>query len=191
MSEKTGASPAIYRPDIDGLRAIAVLGVVFFHVGIGQFTGGYVGVDIFLVISGYLISGILFAEHDRTGSIALGDFYFRRLKRITPALIATVAVSTICAVWLYSPALLRDYGESAWMSALSISNIGFYRTSGYFDTDAHVKPLLHTWSLSVEEQFYAVWPLLILLVSRVPRWRHASIAVVALMSLIAAEMYLS
>jgi peptidoglycan/LPS O-acetylase OafA/YrhL len=163
----------------------------FYHVGIGQFTGGYVGVDIFLVISGYLISGILFAEHDRTGSIALGNFYYRRLKRITPALIATIAVSTLFAVWLYSPALLRDYGESAWMAALSISNIGFYLTSGYFDTDAHVKPLLHTWSLSVEEQFYAVWPLLILLVSRVPRRRHASIAVVALMSLIAAEMYLS
>ena len=180
-----------YRPDIDGLRAIAVLGVVFFHVGIGQFTGGYVGVDIFLVISGYLISGILFAEYDRTGSIALRDFYYRRLKRITPALIATILLSTIFAVWLYSPALLRDYGESAWMAALSISNIGFYLSSGYFDTDAHVKPLLHTWSLSVEEQFYAVWPLLIVLVSRVPRWRFVSIGVVALISLLAAELYLS
>lgn len=191
MSEKTGGSLGGYRPEIDGLRAIAVLGVVFFHVRIGQFTGGYVGVDIFLVISGYLISGILFAEYDRTGSIALGDFYYRRLKRITPALIATVAVSTILAVWLYSPALLRDYGESAWMAALSISNIGFYLTSGYFDTDAHVKPLLHTWSLSVEEQFYAVWPLLLLIVSRFPRWRFVIVGVVALISLVAAELYFS
>jgi peptidoglycan/LPS O-acetylase OafA/YrhL len=190
--DNSSVSPVTsYRPDIDGLRSIAVLGVVFFHVGIGQFAGGYVGVDIFLVISGYLISGILFAEYDRTGSIALRDFYFRRLKRITPALIATIAVSTVFAVWLYSPALLREYGESTWMAALSISNIGFYLSSGYFDTDAHVKPLLHTWSLSVEEQFYAVWPLLILLVSRVPRWRYVSIGIVALISLVAAEVYLS
>ncbi len=185
------AHTASYRPEIDGLRAVAVLGVLFYHIGIGPFVGGYVGVDIFFVISGYLISGILFAEYDRTGTIGIGDFYFRRLKRITPALIATLAITTFFAAWLYSPALLRAYGHSMWQAALSVSNIGFYQTSGYFDTEAHVKPLLHTWSLSVEEQFYLIWPLVIVGLARLGTWRWVAIGIIAVTSLVAAEVQLA
>lgn len=179
-----------YRSDIDGLRAIAVLAVVFYHVGLPGFTGGYVGVDVFLVISGYLISGILFKEYDRTGNIALGAFYFRRLKRIAPALVATAAVTSVGAVYLYAPALLAQYGQSLWMAILSISNIGFYQTSGYFGTDAVTKPLLHTWSLSVEEQFYLIWPLCLLWMMRIRHYRFHLIAALTVVSLTAAQLML-
>ena len=187
MSDSTVHSQSAYRPDIDGMRAIAVLSVLFYHMGISPLSGGYVGVDIFLVISGYLISGILFAEHARTGKISFLDFYYRRLKRIVPALIATIAITSLFVSWLYSPTLLAAYGQSALMAIASVSNIGFYLTSGYFDTDSAVKPMLHTWSLSVEEQFYVIWPLLIAFFSRSPRIVFPAIALIAGASLVASQ----
>ena len=187
MSDSAVHSQGGYRPDIDGMRAIAVLSVLFYHMGISQLSGGYVGVDIFLVISGYLISGILFAEFARTGHISFLDFYYRRLKRIAPALIATIVITSLFVGWLYSPTLLAAYGQSAWMAIVSVSNIGFYLTSGYFDTDSAVKPLLHTWSLSVEEQFYVIWPLLIAFLVRSPRFVFPAIALIAGASLVASQ----
>lgn len=183
MTEPERHHQRVYRPDIDGMRAIAVLSVLFFHVGFPGLTGGYIGVDVFLVISGYLITGILLGEHARTGRISFRDFYYRRLKRIAPALIATVAVTSGFVVWLYSPTLLAAYGQSAWMSLASISNIGFYLTSGYFATDSDVKPLLHTWSLSVEEQFYLIWPLILAFLLRNTRYVFPGIAVITVVSL--------
>ena len=180
----------VYRPDIDGMRAIAVLSVLFFHVGFPGLTGGYIGVDVFLVISGYLISGILLGEHARTGRISFREFYYRRLKRIAPALIATVAVTTGVVVWLYSPILLAAFGQSVWMSLASISNIGFYLTSGYFATDSDVKPLLHTWSLSVEEQFYLIWPLILAFLLRKKRFLFPGMAVITVVSLVYSQYQL-
>lgn len=175
-----------YQPEIDGLRALAVLAVVVFHLEIDWLPGGFVGVDVFLVISGYLISGILFAEYERTRAIDLRAFYYRRLKRIAPAFIATAIATTIGVLILFSPILIRQYAHSLWMAMLSVSNIGFYLTSGYFDTEAATKPLLHTWSLSVEEQFYLVWPLILLGVVRLRR-RFLAIAILATLSLVAAQ----
>lgn len=163
-----------YRPDIDGLRAIAVAIVVAFHVGVPGFGGGFVGVDVFFVISGFLITGLLVAELRETGSISLSRFYARRVRRLLPAL-ALVLVSTLL---LGSVLLLavageqQDLAKSALAAALSVSNIWFWSGSNYFSVQADLMPLLHTWSLSVEEQYYLVWPtmLIALMLAARKRW---------------------
>ena len=147
-----------YRPDIDGLRAIAVLSVLFYHLDEALLTGGYVGVDVFFVISGYLITKLIFKELSETGTFSFKNFYIRRVRRLFPALFATLALSLIAAAWLMSPTHLVDFGKSAVASILSVSNIYFWSEAGYFDSQSQLKPLLHTWSLSVEEQFYLLWP---------------------------------
>jgi peptidoglycan/LPS O-acetylase OafA/YrhL len=149
-----------YRADIDGLRAIAVLGVVLYHVGGLGVRGGYVGVDVFFVISGFLITGILAREFE-TGSFSLANFYVRRIRRILPALAATLVASTIAAVFILFPADFEEYGKSLLSVARLVSNFHFARKTGYFDGGADEKPLLHTWSLAVEEQFYLLFPLLL------------------------------
>ena len=153
-----------YRPDIDGLRAIAVAIVVAFHAGVPGFSGGFVGVDVFFVISGYLITGLLVEELRETGAISLSRFYARRVRRLLPAL-ALVLASTLL---LGSVLLLavageqQDLSKSALAAALSASNIYFWLGSNYFSELADLMPLLHTWSLSVEEQYYLVWPTLLI-----------------------------
>ncbi len=154
-----------YRADIDGLRAIAVLSVLFFHSGIGSFSGGYVGVDIFFVISGYLITSIIVREIER-GDFSIVKFYERRFRRILPALTVVVVLSLIFGVLLFDSKQLYDLGQSAVATSIFSSNILFYLESGYFDGPSELKPLLHTWSLAVEEQFYIFFPILLILIAK-------------------------
>lgn len=154
-----------YRPDVDGLRAVAVLSVVVYHAGVSWLPGGFIGVDIFFVISGYLITGIVAGEigEDR---FSLGRFYVRRARRILPALFVVIATTWTLGVWLLAPSELANLGHSIAATTAFVSNITFWREVGYFDIAAERKPLLHTWSLAVEEQFYLAWPLLLALLSR-------------------------
>jgi peptidoglycan/LPS O-acetylase OafA/YrhL len=162
-----------YRPDIDGLRAIAVAIVVAFHAGLPGVGGGFVGVDVFFVISGYLITGLLLEELRETGSISLSRFYARRVRRLLPAF-ALVLVSTLL---LGSVLLLgvageqQDLAKSALAATLSVSNIWFWSGSNYFSVHADLVPLMHTWSLSVEEQYYLVWPTMLIALLLVARKR--------------------
>ena len=149
-----------YQPHIDGLRAVAVLAVLLFHLDISLFEGGFVGVDIFFVISGFLITRLIRDEIASTGSFRFGHFYLRRVRRLAPALIATLLLSTAAAVLLLSTGSLKTYGGELLASLLSLSNIYFWQQADYFDVSTKAKPLLHTWSLSVEEQFYLLWPTL-------------------------------
>ena len=152
-----------YRPEIDGLRAIAVLSVVLYHFGVPGLGGGFVGVDIFFVISGYLIGGILWGEHARTGRVSLLAFYVRRFRRLAPAFFAMAAAVALVGWFVLLPADYREFGKSLIAATVYLANVQFWRQAGYFDSGAEEKVLLHTWSLSVEEQFYVVLPLLILL----------------------------
>ena len=154
-----------YRSEIDGLRAIAVVPVILFHAGIPAFDGGFVGVDIFFVISGYLITTILLADLEH-GRFSLVRFYERRARRILPALLFVIACCTPFA-WLWMlTSQLKAYGDSLVSIALFASNILFWRQSGYFAAAAELKPMLHTWSLAVEEQYYLIFPLALLAIWR-------------------------
>ena len=148
------------RVDIDLLRAVAVLAVLFFHFDIPGFQGGFLGVDIFFVISGYLIT-LHIKEQLAASSFSFPGFYLRRIRRLFPALFATLMISSFAALFLFPKALLEEFTASQIASAAYVSNVYFWMISDYFDTESIVKPLLHTWSLSVEEQFYLVWPLFI------------------------------
>src|SRR6185436_1573279 len=151
-----------YRPDIDGLRAVAVLSVVGFHAASRFVPGGYVGVDIFFVISGYLITSII-ARQLNQGRFSLVDFYARRCKRIFPSLII-VLLAVLAYGWLVLlPNEYERLGEHIAAGAGFVSNFVFWRESGYFDKVAESKPLLHLWSLGIEEQFYLLWPPLLIL----------------------------
>lgn len=175
-----------YRADIDGLRALAVIPVLLYHVGVPGFAGGFVGVDIFFVISGYLICGMIDADI-RNGSFSLGNFYKRRILRILPALFVMLLVTSLLAYAYCLPVELIDFSKSLASAVGSVANFYFAQTAGYFDGPAETKPLLHTWSLGVEEQFYFIAPLLMLLVYRlVPRRAKLLFAVVAVLSLAAA-----
>jgi peptidoglycan/LPS O-acetylase OafA/YrhL len=159
-----------YRPDIDGLRAIAVIPVVLFHAGVSLFTGGYVGVDVFFVISGYVISKSLLSDIHQ-GRFSISKFYERRVRRIFPALMATFAVTWLLAWLLFLPSYFIDYSKSLFSSSLFFSNMYFWKYSGYFANGAELRPLLHTWSLSVEEQYYVVAPIALYLIARFCRSR--------------------
>jgi len=157
-----------HRTDIDGLRAVAVLPVVAFHLGFKQVHGGFAGVDVFFVISGFLIGSIILSEMtDRTFSVR--TFYVRRLRRILPALFASLAVTSAVALWLLYPGELSQYAETLAAAVFSYSNVWFYQHAGYFDAPSASQPLLHTWSLAVEEQFYVALPLTLLLLRRLGR----------------------
>lgn len=162
----------VYRPDIDGLRALAVLLVVAFHAGVPGVTGGYVGVDVFFVISGYLITRLMISEHAQADSIDLLAFWSRRVRRIIPALVATLVLVAIAGSFFLLPWEQRDLLNSARAAVLSIANFHFHGLSGgYFSSDIEMQPLLHTWSLGVEEQFYFVWPIVLtMLLARGRRW---------------------
>jgi peptidoglycan/LPS O-acetylase OafA/YrhL len=163
--------PQKYRPDIDGLRALAVLSVIFYHFGISMFSGGYVGVDIFFVISGYLITTIIVSDID-AGNFTITKFYERRFRRILPALLVVVIASLIAGYFLLSPTSLVDLGKSAVATALFSSNILFFFESGYFDSPAELKPFLHTWSLAVEEQYYIFFPIILALIANLDEKRY-------------------
>ncbi|HET9048727.1 MAG TPA: acyltransferase, partial [Chiayiivirga sp.] len=158
-------STLAYRSDIDGLRAIAVLAVVLYHYGIGPIHGGFVGVDIFFVISGYLITGIIHKEIGE-GRFTFAAFYERRIRRIFPALFMVLAATLAVGCWLLLPSDLLRLGNAALATLVFGSNVLFWRQSGYFDTSAEYNPLLHTWSLAVEEQFYIGLPILLILLQR-------------------------
>ncbi len=155
-----------YRPDIDGLRALAVIPVVLFHSGFDAIKGGFVGVDVFFVISGFLITRILLDEiHD--GRFSIAGFYERRVRRIFPALFVVLVFSTAAAAWMLTSGEFLDYASSLAASAFFFSNYYFMFDAGYFAAPSETRPLLHIWSLAVEEQFYIVFPLFLFLLSRI------------------------
>lgn len=157
----------LYRSEIDGLRAIAVMAVVLFHAGYSSFSGGFVGVDVFFVISGYLITNIL-VDDLKNERFSLLGFYERRARRILPALFLVVAVSLVFAHAWMLPSRFVEFCESAIATVLFVANFYFWQTADYFDAMAEYKPLLHTWSLAVEEQFYLFFPIFLFIV-----WRYA------------------
>jgi peptidoglycan/LPS O-acetylase OafA/YrhL len=170
LRSKASASSS-YRPDLDGLRAIAVLSVILFHAHIPHFDGGFVGVDVFFVLSGYLITQILQNEIDR-GRFSFLKFYERRIRRIFPALFTVALACTAAGIVLFPPQQLRDFARSMLAMTIFSSNVYFTKTSsplGYFGEQSGVRLLLHTWSLAVEEQFYFGFPILLLLLNRFAR----------------------
>ena len=151
-----------YRPEIDGLRALAVIPVIFFHAGFENFKGGFIGVDIFFVISGYLISSIII-EEKLSDKFALINFYERRARRILPALFFVMIVSIPFSwFWMLSDELIL-FSKSLIFIPSFISNILFWQSSGYFQVSSEINPLLHTWSLAIEEQFYLIFPITIII----------------------------
>jgi peptidoglycan/LPS O-acetylase OafA/YrhL len=154
-----------YRPEIDGLRALAILPVLFFHYRVPPFQGGFVGVDVFFVISGFLITQLIVADQ-RESRFSLARFYERRIRRIFPALFVMLAAATAAALLILFPVDLVRYASSLAATAVFASNFEFWREAGYFDVIAAEKPLLHLWSIAVEEQFYLLFPAVLLLFSR-------------------------
>lgn len=162
-----------YRKDIDGLRAIAVISVLLYHYDLGKLNGGYVGVDIFFVISGFLITSILLADI-ANNRFSLLKFYERRFRRILPALFVMIAVLALAGVLILPPRALEELTRSIVATALFVSNMYFWSANtGYFAGPAETRPLLHTWSLAVEEQFYILFPIFLALVFKFLR-RHAT-----------------
>lgn len=176
-----------YRTDIDGLRAVAVLGVVAYHYGLNVISGGFVGVDIFFVISGFLITSHLKGEIE-AGQFSILSFYDRRIRRIVPALLVMLAVTLIAGWFLLMPGDYASTGASAAYAAFGLGNIYFWQHTGYFDQTADMQTLLHTWSLGVEEQFYLVWPMLLFLGMTVVKSKRLFLALFAVL-LVAAFAY--
>lgn len=182
-----------YRPSIDGLRAVAVLAVMLFHAEVPGFSGGFVGVDVFFVISGYLITSIILKQQ-ATGSFSLLGFYERRARRILPALFLVMTATVIAAVLVVPPYRFTEISESAAAALTFTANIYFWATSDYFATASRLQPLIHTWSLGVEEQFYIVFPLLMIALAAAKRsalgWIFSVLAIISLaVSEIAARHY--
>jgi len=172
-----------YRKEIDGLRAIAVIPVILFHAGFENFSGGFVGVDIFFVISGYLITSIILSEKEN-GTFSLINFYERRARRIIPAIFFVMLISTLLSWFWLTPSHMKDFSESLVGISFFASNILFWQETGYWGAVNELKPLLHTWSLAVEEQYYVLFPLFLMLMWRFKkRWILSSFFLIALGSL--------
>lgn len=169
-----------YQKPLQGIRAFAVLIVVLNHLSITGFSGGFIGVDVFFVISGYLITGLLVEEYGQNGRISIYEFYSRRVRRIFPALVVTVVLTSLAGFLLLSEERLSLLIDSSLAALFSVSNIYFWTQIGYFDTEALEKPLLHTWSLGVEEQFYLVWPVLIVLLAKLGSINKVTYGIAAL-----------
>jgi len=180
--------PLKYRPDIDGLRAIAVLAVIFFHTGVPGFTGGFVGVDIFFVISGFLITSIILKDIQQ-GQFSIARFYERRIRRIFPALFPVIAFTLIVGAYLFDTNAFDEFGKSISATTLFSSNILFWLESGYFAAASLQKPLLHTWSLAVEEQFYIFFPLALVFIHRYLKSRYLLWILIALTLSLGASIY--
>ncbi len=177
----------IYRKEIDGLRALAVIPVILFHAGFEWISGGYIGVDIFFVISGYLITTILLKEQEQ-GTFSIINFYERRARRILPALFLVLLVCLPFAWFWLLPHELKDFGKSLLAVVTFVSNILFWLETDYFTADTELIPLLHTWSLAVEEQFYIIFPLFLAFFARKNKGvLVAIISFIALMSLALTE----
>ncbi len=157
-----------YRGDVDGLRAIAVISVMLYHFSVWPFTGGFVGVDVFFVISGYLITGGILKD-DSHHSFSFSDFYIRRSRRLFPALLSTIVISYAVSFLAFSPIDFEKMSASTMFSLTGVSNFYFWMSADYFDSASILKPLLHTWSLSVELQFYLLWPLLLITLAKFGR----------------------
>jgi peptidoglycan/LPS O-acetylase OafA/YrhL len=174
-----------FRPDIEGLRGIAVLAVVAFHCRIPGFSGGFAGVDIFFVLSGYLITGLLIAEFEKNTRIRLLQFYSRRIRRLLPASALTLIVTMLLGAFILGPGELSFAGRAARGTAIYLSNIFFgINAADYFNTSVENNPMLHTWSLAVEEQFYLCWPLLIMAGLQGLRSRKALVTILTSLTLI-------
>ncbi|WP_120501873.1 acyltransferase family protein [Roseovarius sp. EL26] len=161
-----------YRPDIDGLRALAILLVTIFHfdlLGVGK--AGFIGVDVFFVISGFLITSIIVSDH-AAGRFSLGSFYYRRVRRLYPALLATLTLYLLVGFFLFLPGAFQELGKESLLSQLYVVNFYFWRSVNYFGLQAGTVPLLHSWSLAVEEQFYLIYPLFVMLILR---WRSSAL----------------
>ncbi len=169
-----------YRSEIDGLRAVAVVPVILFHAHVPGFSGGFVGVDVFFVISGYLITTIIADDRDK-GQFSLLAFYERRARRILPALLVVLACCVAAAALLLLPGYWPEFSESIFAVTVFASNIFFWHAVGYFATPAASQPLLHTWTLAVEEQFYIFFPLLLGLLWKLGRqWLLPALIAMAL-----------
>lgn len=180
-----------YRKEVDGLRAVAVLPVILFHAGVSAFGGGFVGVDVFFVISGFLITSILLEENS-SGRYSIIRFYERRARRILPALFFVMAVSLICAWFVLLPKEMSEFSISLAAVAGFVSNFLFWSSSGYFDSASELKPMLHTWSLAVEEQYYIFFPIILAFMWKKARSSIGLIMVLAsVASLIAAQSLIS
>ncbi|RYF30406.1 MAG: acyltransferase, partial [Comamonadaceae bacterium] len=177
-----------YRADIDGLRAIAVLSVILFHLHVAGLTGGYVGVDIFFVISGYLITSLIY-EEITARKFSLRTFYLRRIRRIAPALVVTLIATAAVSFLVLKPEELRSFATSLALQPFSAQNF-FFLSEGEYFVGADLKPLLHTWSLAVEEQFYLFWPLLLLILVRHALKVQLMVLVAILLASFAANMLL-
>lgn len=176
-----------YRKEIDGLRALALMPVILFHAGFINFSGGYIGVDIFFVISGYLITNIILDEMD-SDTFSLINFYERRVRRVLPALFFVLLVTFPFAWFWLLPTDFKDYSKSLIAVPLFASNVLFYLTSGYFETQSEFKPMLHTWSLAVEEQYYLLFPVFLMLAWKLgKRWIISLLLLIAIISLLAAQ----
>lgn len=181
-----------FRPDIEGLRGVAILLVVFYHVGLPGFSGGYIGVDVFFVLSGYLITGLLVKEIESTGRLRIARFYGRRARRLLPALTLTLLVTCVASFYLLTPIEQRQLPKSAFATAAYASNIYFAKAAtDYLGGTAETNPFLHTWTLSVEEQFYLIWPLLILIAGRGGRRPLFATMVVIFVSTFALSVWLT
>ena len=180
-----------YLATVDGLRSGAVLSVLLYHAGISSFSGGFVGVDVFFVISGYLITANIVSDH-RAGTFRFDKFYLRRARRLLPAAFFTLFACLIAGAALMSPAHMQELGGSAVYSVFSLSNVFFWMQADYWDAAAETKPLLHFWSLGVEEQFYVIWPALLIFLLGFKRqfFIYVSLAVLALASIWASEVFL-
>ncbi len=180
-----------YRREIDGLRALALIPVILFHANIPLFSGGYVGVDVFFVISGYLITSIILSELE-SNQFSIANFYERRARRILPALFLVLFLSLVFAWFFFLPRDMKSFSKSLAAVPLFISNLVFWRNSGYFDATAEYQPLIHTWSLAVEEQFYIIFPVFIMLVWRLAKFQiFLILATVGIMSLALAQWTVS
>lgn len=173
---------AAYRPDIDGMRAIAVLAVVANHALPALATSGFVGVDVFFVLSGFLLTGIIHDEVVR-GAFSYSSFYWRRCRRIIPALVVTLALTWMLGALLLTGSEFASLGWHIEAAGIFASNIALWREVGYFDTAANAKPLLHLWSLGIEEQFYLLWPTLAVVLIKLPKYRVTALALISLCSL--------
>ncbi|WP_268797645.1 acyltransferase family protein [Pseudomonas huanghezhanensis] len=182
-------NPALkYRPEVDGLRAVAVIPVILFHSGLHVFSGGFVGVDVFFVISGYLITSIILSEM-MAGRFSLVTFYERRARRILPSLFVMMLICLPAAWLILDPPDFKYFAKSLVAVPVFSSNLLFWLESGYFDASAELKPLLHTWTLAVEEQYYVLFPLLLMLTWRLGRvWILALLAAGAVASLTMAQV---
>lgn len=185
--EREQALQMKYRPEIDGLRALAVLPVIFYHAGVETMAGGFVGVDVFFVISGFLITTIIASELNNK-QFSIVSFYERRARRILPALLVVLAVTTVLATSIMLPYELVTYGQGLIGAVLFVSNIVLWKQAGYFAPDAEINPLLHTWSLGVEEQYYLFFPLALMVIWRFRRqWALPLLVLATLGSLGLAE----